>query len=242
MHSTLDSSTGATTHSRHGIRAMSKILIVEDDQRLIHAIETALKGEGFEVAVARDGVEALKAMQVERPDMVIVNTTLPWLGTGQLRQESRSPFQSGGPAVIALDAGKTADDARTLKGEADDYLVKPFHAKELLARVKALQHRTSVGILRTGPIEMDLLHNTVRIAGREVNLTGKEFNLLRRLLEARGRVLTRHVLRETVWEHEFGHRFDTRTVDVHVGRLRRKLGPAGRYIITVRGVGYRCFA
>jgi two-component system, OmpR family, phosphate regulon response regulator PhoB len=241
MQSTLDSSTGATTHSRQGTRATSKILIVEDDQRLIHAMETALKGEGFEVAVAHDGIEALKAMQVERPDLVIVNTALPWLGGG-LRQESRSPFQGGGPAVIALDAGKSSDDTRTPKGEADDYLIKPFHAKELLARVKALQHRTSVGILRTGPIEMDLLHNTVRVAAKDVNLTGKEFHLLRRLLEARGRVLTRHVLRETVWEHEFGHRFDTRTVDVHVGRLRRKLGPAGRYIITVRGMGYRCFA
>jgi DNA-binding response OmpR family regulator len=240
MHSTLDSSAGATTHSRQGTRATSKVLIVDDDQRLILALETALKGEGFEVAIAHDGIEALKAMQVERPDLVIVNTALPWLGSGPLRQESRSPFQGGGPAVIALEAGKASNDTRAAK--ADDYVAKPFHAKELLARVKALQHRTSVGILRTGPIEMDLLHNTVRIAGKDVNLTGKEFNLLRRLLEARGRVLTRHVLRETVWEHEFGHRFDTRTVDVHVGRLRRKLGPGGRYIITVRGVGYRCFA
>ncbi|HKQ31036.1 MAG TPA: response regulator transcription factor [Burkholderiales bacterium] len=242
MHSSPDSNLAAPASSHHGGRASSKVLIVDNDPHLIQVLHTALKNEGFEVTIAHDGIEALKAMQVERPDLVILNTALPWLGNVDVRQESRALPQAGGPAIIALNnKGKTAD-MRGPKGEADDYLAKPFSTKELLARVKALQHRTSIGTLRAGPIEMDLLHGTVRVGGRQISLTGKEFNLLRRLLEAKGRILTRSILRETVWEHEFGHRFDTRTVDVHVGRLRRKLGPAGRYIITVRGTGYRCFS
>lgn len=242
MHSTIDPGAGASAHSRYGTRATSKILIVEDDQQLIHTLEATLKGEGFDVMIVHDGIGALKAMQIERPDLVILNTALPWLGTGPSRQEGRTPFQIGGPAIIAVDGQGENQNLRDLRGEADDYLAKPFNVKELLARIKALQHRTSVGTLRTGPIEMDLLHSTVSVGDKHLSLTGKEFNLLRKLLEAKGRVLTRNLLREMVWEHEFGHRFDTRTVDVHIGRLRRKLGAAGRYIITVRGIGYRCFA
>jgi DNA-binding response OmpR family regulator len=237
MQSSIDPNAGAATQSRHDPATTSKILIVEDDERMIHALEATLKGEGYEVLIAQDGVEALKAMQVERPDMVILNTALPWLGSAQARRESRA--SQSGPAIIALDVkGNATEDVRR---HADDYVTKPFHAKDILARVKALRHRTSVGVLRTGPIEMDLEHGTVRVGGRVVALTGKEFNLLRRLLEAKGRILTRNVLREIVWEHASDH-FETRTVDVHIGRLRQKLGAAGRYVITVRGMGYRCFA
>jgi DNA-binding response OmpR family regulator len=222
----------------------AKILIVEDDERLIRTLEATLKGEGFEVIVAHDGIEALRAMQVERPDVVLVNARLPWLREAQPRQEKPAAPQTAGPAVVVVSGKDEASErARALATGADDYVAVPFEAKDLLGRIKvARQRKTSSGMLRAGPMEMDLIHGTVAVEGRHIALSAKEFELLRKLLEARGRVVTRAALRETVWEHDDAHRPDTRTVDVHIGRLRRKLGSAGRYIITVRGTGYRCFA
>jgi two-component system, OmpR family, phosphate regulon response regulator PhoB len=219
-----------------------KILLIEDETRLVHVLEAALKREGYAVTIARDGIEALNAMHVERPDVVILDTMSSWIGAAPARLERRN-LPAGGPAIIALDGkGKALKDVRVWETTDDDRAAKPFHVKELIARVKAAQQRTPTGMLRTGPIEIDLQHETVSVNGAYVALTGKEFALLRRLLDARGRVLTRSMLRETVWEHTGGHSLDTRTVDVHVSRLRRKLGSAGRYILTVQGVGYRCFA
>lgn len=222
----------------------SKILVVEDDRSLIRALEAALKEEGFDVVVAHDGMEALRAMQVERPNLVILDLMLGWLGQTPARHMIQTASQTAGPSIIVLSTNPDESErALALNAGAEDYVSKPVRVNELLARVKAVQHRstsaTSFRTLRAGLVEVDLERWTVTVDDETVTLTAKEFGLLRMLLEAKGRVLTRAAVHEAVWEDEKGRRFDTRTVDIHVSRLRRKLGPAGRYIITVRGVGYR---
>lgn len=226
---------------------MSKILIVEADQGLSQALEAALTGEGFEVVVARNGVEALRAVQREKPDEVILDPMLAWLGGTRVRQTARPGTPDRGEPIILLSL-RTNESRRVLplplySGKEAATASEFFDIPELLANVKALQKRSEssapAGALRAGIVEMDLESWAVTVKGRPVTLTAKEFGLLRMLLNARGRVLTRDMLRDVVWEHGSGHAYNSRTVDVHIGRLRRKLGLAGRYIVTVRGVGYR---
>lgn len=222
----------------------SKILVVESDRALIHDLEAVLHGEGFEVVIACDGIQALKAMQSERPDLVILDPKLAWLGGERVRSKPRPESPTAGEPFIVLSPKTEASErVMPLGAGADMAGTKSFDMKELLARVKALQSRSvstgTAGIIRAGVLEMDIERWTVSVAGKPVALAAKEFGLLRMLLNAKGRVLTREVLREIAWPHAKEHRFDSRTVDVHIGRLRRKLGQAGHYIITVRGVGYR---
>jgi DNA-binding response OmpR family regulator len=221
----------------------SKILIVEENRSVIQVLEAALKGEGFEVVVAHDGIQALKAVQAERPDLVILDPTLAWLGGERVRQKPRPESPTSGEPFIVL-SSKTEATERILPGRAgrDAAAARSLDVNALLARVKELQSRSGsappAGILRAGVLEMDLEGWTVSVEGEPVMLTAKEFGLLRMLLNAKGRVLTRDILREIVWDHG-QHQSDSRAVDVHIGRMRRKLGSAGCYIVTVRGVGYR---
>lgn len=209
---------------------MSKALIVETDATAINILETQLRDEGFDVVVAHDGVEALRAMRNDRPDVVILNPALIWLGEEE-DHPAKPGEQAPGLPVIVWN-----------KGAGDRQVQAPlgFNAREVVAQVKALQRRLapdgSGAVLRAGVLEIDLERWTVSVEGRPVALTAKEFALLQMLINAKGRVLTREMLHEMVWRRDG---YGSRTVDVHVGRLRRKLGPAGRYIITVRGVGYR---
>jgi DNA-binding response OmpR family regulator len=225
---------------------MSKILIVEADQSLTQALETALTSEGFEVVIAHNGVEALRAVQREKPDEIILDPMLAWLGGTRVRQAARPGMPDRGEPIIVLSL-KTNESRRVLPlplyatpgNSANQF----FDMDELLTNVKALQQRSAstapAGILQAGIVEMNLESWAVAVKGQPVTLTAKEFGLLRMLLNAKGRVLTREMLREVVWEREGDYQYNSRTVDVHIGRLRRKLGLAGRYIVTVRGVGYR---
>lgn len=210
-------------------RAALKVLVIENDRDSIRSLETALKEEGFEVVVACSGIEALKVVQAERPDVVLLNPTLAWLGA---TPTGRKNSLGTGPPVILL--GATLEESEKLK-------LLPID--ELIDRIKAVKRDSasarSTEVLHAGAIAMDLGRWMTSVEGQDVALTAKEFRLLRMLIEARGRVLTRQVLLESVWDHEAAQWLDTRTVDIHVVRLRRKLGFAGRYIITVRGVGYR---
>jgi len=222
----------------------SRVLIVEADRDLIRTLEAELRSGGFEVVVARNGVEALRAMQAERPDFVILDPTLAWLGGERIRHAPRPGSRVTGPPIIVLHAGtEESERIPPLGVAAENSVTRLFDSKEVLRHVKALQQRSASasggGILRAGVMEMDLERWTVAVQGRIVTLTAKEFGLLRMLFHARGRVLTRDALREVAWQGGREHGFDSRTLDVHIGRLRRKLGPAGRYILTVRGVGYR---
>lgn len=222
----------------------SKILVIEDDLHFLRTLETILQAQGFEVVSACDGMEALRAAQAKRPDIVILNPAVAWWGKVRAPGKTRvEPDAVAAPPIIVLGAGEEESErVQALDAGAADFMAKSIPREELLVRLKALQHRMSSasdGILRAGPVEIDLERRTVRVEGKGMTLAAKEFGVLRMLVEAKGRILTRDFLQESVWKEEKAHRFGTRTVDVHIGRLRRKLGQAGCYVITVRGVGYR---
>lgn len=208
---------------------VSKVLIVEDDRNLIHVFEAALRSEGFEVVIAFNGVEALRAVQLEKPDIIILDPGLSWLSGTRIHPVINPEFLAAETPIIILNP-KQQESGRFLD------------TREVIAHVRTLQQRTlptGGNILRAGVLQLDLEGCTVSVEEKPVVLTTKEFGLLRILIKAKGRVLTRDILREIVWEHGEVYGLESRTVDVHIGRLRRKLGSAGGYIITVRGLGYR---
>jgi DNA-binding response OmpR family regulator len=219
-----------------------RILIVDDEPAIVELVRFNLVREGFEADAAGDGRTALRQLESRPYDLVVLDRMLPGIeGTEvlrQLRQHSRIP-------VILLTArGSEADRVAGLEAGADDYLVKPFSPRELVARVRAVLRRAgrraAGGIVRTGDLEVDLREQRVRRAGRIVDLTATEFALLRELAEHLDQAVSREQLIEKVWGYDFDG--DARTVDVHVRHLREKLEdnpsrPA--YLETVRGVGYR---
>lgn len=222
---------------------MAKILIVGAEQSLTCVLDTGLKQEGFEVTVVHNGVDALRTVQREKPDGVVLDPAMAWLGGARVRQTVRQGAAAGEPMVLIN--LKTNESVRilpvTFKGDCTGSAL--FDVDELVEGVKALLGHSMcikpAGVLRAGPIELNPESWTVSVDGETVSLTAIEFGLLRLLLSANGRVLTRDVLREIVWQDRQEHRYDSRAVDVHIGRLRRKLGEAAPCVETVRGVGYR---
>jgi DNA-binding response OmpR family regulator len=222
--------------------AQEKVLIVEDDKDIVRLVKYNLEKEGFAVAVASDGEAGLAALRKERPGLVILDVMIPKLDGFELlkivRKESRVP-------VLMLTARKEEmDRVLGLELGADDYVVKPFGVRELLARVKALLRRAgpaeaSAAVLRSGAIELDVERYEVRVRGKDVVLTTKEFEFLKLLLQAGGRALSRDQILEKVWGYDRSMDIDTRTVDQHVARLREKLGPEAARVATVKNVGYR---
>ena len=224
--------------------AQEKILVVEDDKDIVKLLRYNLEKEGWRVVVAGDGAAGLAALRKERPDLMILDVMIPKLDGFEVvkavRQESRVP-------VLMLTARKEElDRVLGLELGADDYVTKPFSVRELLARVKALLRRSSPaaesapgGLLRAGGVELDPERYEVRVRGRAVELTTKEFDFLKVLLQAAGRALTRDQLLEKVWGYDRSLDLDTRTVDQHVTRLRDKLGVEGVIVVTVKNVGYR---
>ena len=230
----------AASGARLGVA--SKVLVVEDDQGLIGELEEALRSEGYDVVVAHDGVEALRAAQAEGPDLVILDPMLAWLGGARVRQRPRGGAATGEPFIVMSPKAEQQERVLPRCSDLGGHLKRSVDTQGLLTRIKALQQRTrpkKSTILRAGALEVDLERWTVTVAGKTATLTPKEFGLLRMLMNANGRVLSRTVLWEVVWEHGRELQFGSRAVDVHIGRLRQKLGPAGAYILTVRDVGYR---
>ena len=226
---------------------MATILVVEDERELNTLIRRHLEDEGHRVVQAFDGPSALVAAQQERPELVILDWMLPRLDglevCRRLRRESIVP-------ILMLTArAEEVDRVLGLEVGADDYLVKPFSIRELLARVRAIFRRielqeqagpaeASPALLEDGPLRVDVGEHTASVAGQPVELTPKEFDLLALLVRHPGRAFARDYLLDKVWGHDYGG-LDTRTVDTHVLRLRKKLGPIGDRIETVWGVGYR---
>jgi two-component system, OmpR family, alkaline phosphatase synthesis response regulator PhoP len=222
----------------------SKVLIVEDEQGIVHLLRSRLEPEGFQVIAANNGQEGLRAVTEARPDLVILDLTLPDLdGYEVCRRIRRQPETARLPILVLSGRAEEIDKVVMLELGADDYVTKPFNAKELVARVKTLLRRVSTPalprVLRVGTLEVDLERHIVLVAGQPISLTSKEFDLLKALFEAKERTLTRAFLLEGVWEYGEELEIETRTVDVHVRSLRKKLGPEGARIITVRNVGYR---
>jgi two-component system alkaline phosphatase synthesis response regulator PhoP len=222
---------------------MKRVLVVEDDPDIVELIDHYLKAEGFEVEALGDGRQALERLRGGGHDVVILDLQLPGLDGLSLCAELRRDKRTRSLPVIMLTArGDEADRVVGLEVGADDYVVKPFSPKELVARVRALMRRLErredeEAPLVLGALEIDGARHTVRWEGQAVHLTAKEFALLVALVEAKGRVLSRQALLEQVWGYSYAE--GTRTVDVHVRRLREKLpGIAGR-LTTVKSLGYR---
>jgi DNA-binding response OmpR family regulator len=222
---------------------MRRVLVVEDDTDIVELVEHYLTGDEWSVASEADGREALERLRSESFDLVILDLQLPGLDglalCGKLRGDPRTRSL---PVVMLTAKGDESDSIVGLEVGADDYIVKPFSPKELVARVRALFRRRDwdeggEGALRLGPLEVDAERHTVSWDGEEVKLTPKEFALLVALVEARGRVLSRQMLLEQVWGYAYVQ--GTRTVDVHVRRLREKLPGLADSIVTVKSLGYR---
>ncbi len=222
---------------------MKRALVVEDDPDIVELIDHYLKAEGFEVRAVGDGRKALERLRAESHDVVILDLQLPGMDGLNLCAELRRDKRTRALPVIMLTArGDEADRVVGLEVGADDYVVKPFSPKELVARVRALLRRLDRredgdAPLVLGRLEIDTARHTVSWDGQPVHLTAKEFALLVALVEANGRVLTRQALLESVWGYSYAE--GTRTVDVHVRRLREKLPGIADRLVTVKSLGYR---
>ena len=225
---------------------MATILVAEDERELNNLVRRHLEEEGHRVVQVFDGPAAVRAVQQERPDLVILDWMLPGLdGLEVCRRIRRDSIV---PILMLTARSEEIDRVLGLEVGADDYLTKPFGIRELLARVRAILRRVellraagtreaSPSTLAAGPLRVDLEQHLVSVDGRPVELTPKEFDLLALLIRHPGRAFGRDYLLEKVWGYESGG-FD-RTVDTHVLRLRKKLGQVGEWIETVWGVGYR---
>lgn len=222
-----------------------RILVVDDEPHIVELVRYNLEREGFQVSVAYDGHEALQRARSDRPDLIVLDLMLPYVDGLEvcrtLRRESTVPI-----LVLTAKDGEL-DRVLGLETGADDYVTKPFSPRELVARVRAILRRTrpepgatAAPQLVAGDLVLDPNTREVFLAGRPVDLTTKEFDLLRLLMAHPNRVFTRDALLEHVWGYDyFG---STRTVDMHISRLRDKIedDPASpTYIVTVRGVGYK---
>jgi two-component system phosphate regulon response regulator PhoB len=221
-----------------------RILVVDDEPDITALVAYHLAKAGYRVSTAANGTDALRSAREERPDVVVLDLMLPGLSGYEVLQELRKREETRDVGVILLTARREeADRIRGLSLGADDYLTKPFSPHELALRVAALIRRLAApavsagSTLTAGPISIDRSAHRVSLEGAELQLTSTEYKLLLTLIERRGRVQTRPQLLETVWEAQPD--IQTRTVDMHVQRLRTKLGESGKMIETVRGFGYR---
>jgi two-component system phosphate regulon response regulator PhoB len=217
---------------------------VDDEPDITALVAYHLAKEGYRVTTAANGRDALRAAREERPDLVVLDLMLPGVSGYDVLAELRRREETRELGVILLTARKEEPDRiKGLSLGADDYIPKPFSPQELVLRVGAVLRRLAAPavaagrLVAAGPIVLDRSAHRVTVDGAEVDLTATEFKLLGTLIEREGRVQSRAQLLETVWQAQPD--IQTRTVDMHVQRLRQKLGKAGDYIETVRGAGYR---
>jgi two-component system phosphate regulon response regulator PhoB len=217
---------------------------VDDEADITALVAYHLAKGGYRVSTASSGRDALRAAREERPDLIVLDLMLPGLSGYDVLAELRRADETKHVGVIVLTARK--DEPDRIKGlslGADDYLPKPFSPQELVLRVRAVLRRlaapavASGGLVTAGPITLDKAAHRATVHGEAIDLTATEFRLLATLMERQGRVQSRAQLLETVWQAQPD--IQTRTVDMHVQRLRQKLGQAGEAIETVRGAGYR---
>ena len=218
------------------------IYLVEDDESIRNMMMYTLEASGFEVKGFKDGKSYFQAMLMNHPDLVMLDIMLSDMdGIEILKKMKKDPDMKDIPVIMASAKGTEYDKVIGLDLGADDYLAKPFGMMEMVSRVKAVLRRTKPNpeqlVLQAGNLELDLGAHIVKVHGQRVQLTLKEYELLRLFMENINRVFTREQLLSNICESDyFG---ETRTVDVHVGTLRTKLQDCGSYIRTVRGVGYR---
>ena len=221
-----------------------KILIVEDEQEIAQLVKHYLEKDGFRPYIAQTGIEAQKLVASEHPDLVILDLMLPEMdGLEVCKTLRRKPETALLPIIMLTAKNDESDIVVGLELGADDYMTKPFSPKALVARVKAVFRRVDRGndhkltSLAYGPLRMDLTRHDVMVGSKEVVLTAKEFGLLEHLLRHPGRVLTREVLLNEVWGYDYYG--TTRTVDVHVRRLKVKIPFLDNTIMSIKSLGYK---
>jgi DNA-binding response OmpR family regulator len=220
-----------------------RILIVEDSTDIADLIAHYLAGAGYDTTMATTGSDGLRMARSAPPEAIILDLMLPGMDGLHVCQALRGdPATAAIPIIMLTARGEESDRVRGLELGADDYVTKPFSPKELIARVTALLRRihrpAAVGkILRYGPLTIDIDKHTILAAGEDLRLTAKEFLLLQYLIEHRGRVLSRDLLLTDVWSYQYTG--GTRTVDVHIRRLREKIPFLGHAITTVKQFGYK---
>ena len=221
-----------------------KVLVVEDERDILQLVTLYLEKEGFRVLTATTGIDALKKVKEEQPDLLLLDLMLPEMDGLEVCKRVRAKPETAMLPIIMLTA--KAEESDTIVGlelGADDYVTKPFSPKALVARAKALLRRlerapaAEADQYRYGPLSLDLERHEVRLGEHEVLLTAKEFGLLEHLLRNPGRVLTREVLLNAVWGYDYYG--TTRTVDVHIRRLKQKLPLLDEAIVSVKSLGYK---
>lgn len=223
---------------------LKRVLVVDDESDVTELLEYKFKQAGFSVRTLNDPLRAIGLARDLRPDLMVLDVMMPELSGIQLLRMIRADALLRDTPVMFLTAkGETEDRLKGLETGADDYLAKPFDARELLLRAQALLRRAKSAAaapdtrLAAGSVVLDLERHEVTAGGKPVELTATEFKLLRCLMERKGRVQSREQLLSDVWN--YSPDLETRTVDTHMRRLREKLGKAGDVVETVRGVGYR---
>ncbi len=218
------------------------IFCVEDDSGIRDLMIYTLEASGYEAKGLTDGPELFRALKTETPALIMLDIMLPGENGISILERLRSdPATADIPVIIATARGTEYDKVVGLDSGADDYLAKPFGMMEMVSRVRAVLRRAGKKedqkILRAGDLTVNTDGHTVNVRGERVRLTLKEYDLLKKFMENPGTVFTRDMLLRSVWGEDYTG--ETRTVDVHIGTLRTKLGVCGDYIETVRGVGYR---
>jgi len=221
-----------------------EVLVVEDEPDIRGLIVHHLRQDGFRCRTAGDGAEALAQLRAGPPDLIVLDLMLPGVNGLELTRRLRAePAWARLPIIMLTAKADEVDRIVGLEMGADDYIVKPFSPKELLARVRAVLRRAQPPdhgrVLAGGGIMLDEARHRVTVDGAAVELTPKEFDLLHALMASAGRVLSREFLLNRVWGYARADEVESRTVDVHVRRLRAKLSDAGRHIATVKSIGYR---
>ena len=228
----------------NALMAKAKILIVDDEKNIVEALTYNLEKEGFRTVVARDGADAIEAARGELPDLVLLDWMLPEVEGLEvcriLKQDAKTRHI---PIIMLTVKSEETDKVLGLEMGADDYVTKPFSMRELLARVKAMLRRAHAQVLedvfQLDDLKVDWGSHVVSLKGKALELTSKEFELLKALVAAKGRVLSRETLLEQVWGYERSLEIETRTVDLHISQLRKKLKTVAERIVTVKNAGYR---
>jgi two-component system alkaline phosphatase synthesis response regulator PhoP len=221
------------------------ILIVEDEKDIVKMLDYNLKKEGFKTLSAHDGEDALDLASKDTPDLIILDLMLPGMDGLEVCKTLKKENRTASIPIIMLTAkSQESDKIVGLELGADDYVTKPFSPRELIARIKAVLRRANdkdklQEILKMGDLIIDLSKIIVSVKNKPIELTAKEFELLKTLAKAKGRVLSRDYLLDTIWGFDNAVEIQTRTVDVHIRTLRKKLKSEANRIVTVKNYGYR---
>ncbi|MCD6119499.1 response regulator transcription factor [bacterium] len=224
---------------------MTKILVIEDEPDMRYGLEHNLRFEGYDVYLAEDGAQGLEVARKVSPDLILLDIMLPGMSGMEVLERLRKS-KSGVPIILVTAKSQEMDKIIGLETGADDYVTKPFSVKELLARISAVLRRFSVeddiGVYEFGDIKLDFTNLEAKKGGKPIELTHREFEMMKLFIKTKGEIISRNVLLDKVWGYDGDVQPTTRTVDTHIAKLRKKIEDSTenpRWIITAHRVGYR---